>query len=241
MIVLVTDFGLAGPYVGQMQAVLAREAPGRVVINLFADAPVHDPRATGYLVAAYAQAFPVDSVFLCVVDPGVGSAQHEPVFARAAQRWFVGPGNGLFDVLLGRDPQARLWAIDWRPPHLSASFHGRDLYAPVAAMLACGVQVPAHPLPLPDPRACPADLDAVVYVDAFGNLMVGRRAATVAAPATLHAGGRRLSRRRTFADVPPGTAFWYENANGLVEIAVNRGRAAEVLGLGAGAPVRFES
>lgn len=241
MIVLVTDFGPGGPYVGQMRAVLAREAPGATVIELFSDAPAHDPRATAYLLAAYAPDFPPEAVFLCVVDPGVGTQERLPVIARAGGKWFVGPGNGLFDVVLKRAADRRLWEIRWAPPRLSASFHGRDLFAPVAAMIARGQMPPRAPLPLPALADCAEDLDAVVYVDVFGNVMIGRRASTVAPYARLEAGGRLLARRRTFGDVAPGTAFWYENANGLAEIAVNRGRADRQLGLKVGDAVRFRT
>ncbi|MGB8275409.1 MAG: SAM-dependent chlorinase/fluorinase, partial [Alphaproteobacteria bacterium] len=121
MIVLVTDFGLAGPYVGQMKAVLVREAPGVPVIDLLADAPVFDPMAAAYLLAAYVEEFPPGSVFLCVVDPGVGSGRGA-VIMQADGRWFVGPDNGLFAIVARRAGQSRWWDIAWKPPRLSASF-----------------------------------------------------------------------------------------------------------------------
>ncbi|MGB8275192.1 MAG: SAM hydroxide adenosyltransferase, partial [Alphaproteobacteria bacterium] len=83
----------------------------------------------------------------------------------------------------------------------------------------------------------PDDLARIVYIDHFGNAMTGLRAATLAPGATLEVQGRSLERARTFSDVPPGTAFWYENANGLAEIAVAEGRAGESLGLRVGTPV----
>ena len=95
MIALFTDFGLHGPYTGQMKAALHQMAPGTPVIDLFADAPVGNPRASAYLLAVYAAWFPAGTVFLCVVDPGVGGAR-PPVILEADGRWYVGPGNGLF-------------------------------------------------------------------------------------------------------------------------------------------------
>ncbi|MCC7411341.1 MAG: SAM-dependent chlorinase/fluorinase [Gammaproteobacteria bacterium] len=242
MIVLVTDFGLRGPYVGQLHAVLRARAPGVDIVNLFADAPAFDPAATSYLLAAYCAGFAAGTVFLCVVDPGVGSSGHRPVCVRAGGHWFVGPHNGLFDVVLERhaDSHRSVEEIIWRPELLSASFHGRDLYAPVAAMLACG-QLPARrALPVPAAGSTPADLDATVYVDGYGNVMTGRRACTVAPDALLRLGPHALQRRRTFADVPGTTPFWYENSNGLAEIAVNRGSAAALLNIGIGVRVSFE-
>jgi S-adenosylmethionine hydrolase len=132
MIVLFTDFGLQGPYTGQMKAVLHQMAPGVPIIDLFADAPAGNPKASAYLLAAYAQWFAAGTTFLCVVDPGVGGAR-PPVMLDADGRWYVGPGNGLFELIERRATQARSWDIDWRPQHLSASFHGRDLFSRIAA------------------------------------------------------------------------------------------------------------
>lgn len=240
MIVLFTDFGLEGPYTGQVKAVLAGAAPGVPVIDLFADAPSRDPRAAAYLLAAFAPEFPPGTVFLCVVDPGVGSAR-AALALRADGRWFVGPDNGLLAIAGRRAAALAPWEILWRPERLSASFHGRDLFAPAAAALATGGE-PGEGAPAPlTARArgrdeCagadwPDDLAEVVYVDVFGNAMTGLRAATIPAGAGLRAGGRVIARARTFADAPPGAAFWYENANGLAEVAVSGGRADRALGL----------
>ena len=144
MIVLFTDFGLQGPYTGQMKAVLHQMAPDVPIIDLFADAPAGNPKASAYLLAAYAHWFAAGTTFLCVVDPGVGGAR-PPVMLDADGRWYVGPGNGLFELIERRATTARSFDIDWRPQHLSASFHGRDLFAPVSAMLARGEPPPGHP------------------------------------------------------------------------------------------------
>ena len=137
MIALFTDFGLEGPYTGQVKAVLHRMAPGVQVIDLFADAPMGDPKASAYLLAAYAPWFPEGTVFLCVVDPGVGG-ERPAVVVEADGRVFVGPGGGLFELVRRRADTTRTVEIVWRPEPLSASFHGRDLFAPVAAMIARG-------------------------------------------------------------------------------------------------------
>ena len=239
MIVLFSDFGLEGPYIGQVKAVLAREAPGVPVVDLFSDAPPCDPKAGAYLLPAFTREFGPGSVFLCVVDPGVGGPRR-PVIVEADGRFFVGPGNGLFELVMRRAATPRLLEITWRPQRLSASFHGRDLFAPVAARIARGET------PLAEPRDAtvrpggdwPDDLAEIVYVDRFGNCMTGLRASSLPPEACLEAPGVRLARRRTFSDVGEGEAFCYENANGLIEIAVNRGRADRVLGLAVGAPVR---
>lgn len=237
MIVLFTDFGLHGPYTGQMKAVLHQMAPGVPVIDLFADAPSGNPKASAYLLAAFAVWFPAGTVFLCVVDPGVGGAR-PAVILEAGGRWYVGPGNGLFELIQRRAETTRSFDITWHPERLSASFHGRDLFAPVAAMLARGEPPPGQlRKDGADRRAdWPDDLSEVVYVNHFGNAMTGLRAAMLPKGARLAAAGRILERARTFSDLPPGMAFWYENSNGLAEIAVNQGRADRELGLAIGMP-----
>jgi S-adenosylmethionine hydrolase len=242
MIVLFTDFGLQGPYTGQMKAVLHRMAPGVPAIDLFADAPVGNPKASAYLLAVYVEWFPARTVFLCVVDPGVGGARPS-IILEADGRWYVGPGNGLFELVRRRAGTSRSWDIDWKPERLSSSFHGRDLFAPVAAMLARGDPPPGRPrTDAADRRPqWPDDLGEIVYVDHFGNAMTGLRAAMLPPGARLAAAGRVLERKRTFGDRPPGAPFWYENSNGLAEIAVNQGRADRDLGLAIGSPVAVVS
>lgn len=232
MIVLFTDFGLQGPYCGQMKAVLHAAAPGLPVIDLFSDLAPFNARAAAYLLPAYAGEFPAGSVFLCVVDPGVGG-DRAAVIVEAGGYRFVGPDNGLFAMLARRFPDAAWSRISWRPELLSASFHGRDLFAPVVARLANGqpVETEPYPAPLLFPD-WPDDLPEIVYVDHYGNAVTGLRAGEIAGDAVLTVEGRKLMPARTFSDAKEGEAFWYGNANGLVEIAVNRGSAAELLGLG---------
>jgi S-adenosyl-L-methionine hydrolase (adenosine-forming) len=238
MIVLFTDFGLSGPYTGQVKAVLARQAPGVPVIDLFADLPAGEAQFAAYLLAAYARWFAPPVVFMAVVDPGVGSSRRA-VVVEADERFYVGPENGLFELVLRRAGRVRVWEIVWRPEALSASFHGRDLFAPVAARLARGgphaaILRPTEIARFPD---WPDDLPAIVYVDRFGNAMTGLRASAVPSSAQIVVGGRALRHAATFSEVQPGEAFWYENANGLVELAVNRGSAHTLLGLAPGSPV----
>ena len=237
---LFTDFGLHGPYTGQVKAALHQMAPGIPVVDLFADAPVGNPKSSAYLLAAYAKWFAAGTVFLCVVDPGVGGIR-PALILEADRRWYVGPGNGLFELVQRRAAKARSWEIGWKPERLSASFHGRDLFAPVAAMLTRGAPPPGLlGKDVADRRmGWPDDLCEIVYVDHFGNAMTGLRAATLPHEARLATAGRLLERAVTFSDRPPGAAFWYENSNGLIEIAVNQGRADRDLGLAIGTPVEI--
>lgn len=237
MIVLFTDFGITDPYVGQMHARLVREAPGVPVIDLFHSVPSFNIRAGAYLLPAYASDFPPDTVFVCVVDPGVGGARR-PVLLRADKRWYVGPDNGLFEIVKRRASEYQCHLIRWRPEKLSASFHGRDLFAPVAAQLARGEMPEAESavLTTPPDAPWPDDLAEIIYIDHYGNAITGLRAMSVSTLREIRAGGEVLKYARVFSDVPPGRAFWYENANGLVEIAVNSGNAAVQLSLKPGDP-----
>jgi S-adenosyl-L-methionine hydrolase (adenosine-forming) len=238
MIVLFTDFGLAGPYTGQINAALHLAAPGVPVIQLFADAPAGQPKPAAYLLAAYARWFPAGTVLLCIVDPGVGGARRA-LIAEADGRLYVGPDNGLFELVLRRAEAPCCWDITWCPPVLSGSFHGRDLFAPIAARLARGEPPSAMarsfvPAPHTD---WPDDLAEIVYVDHYGNALTGLRGECLPESAHLAAAGHRIAHGDTFSAVPPGKAFWYVNSNGLVEIAVNQGRADERLGLAVGSGI----
>jgi S-adenosylmethionine hydrolase len=234
-IVLFTDYGLEGPYIGQLEAVLHQQVPGTPVIKLFSDLAPFDIESAACLLPAYTTGFPAGTVFLCVVDPGVGTAR-AGVVVNADGRWFVGPNEGLFALLARRADSVECRELpDPEPGLVSSSFHGRDVFAPVAAQLVrgdvSGEPVAASCLDRPD---WPDDSFRIVYIDRFGNAMTGVRAAALDNTVTLTVNGCALQSARTFADVPTGEAFWYENANGLVEIAVNQGRADEVLGLQVG-------
>lgn len=239
MIVLYTDFGWEGPYVGQMKAVLAREAPEVAVIDLMHDAPAFSPRPAGYLLAALAGEFPLDTVFVAVIDPGVGDPARRPAAVRADGRWFVGPDNGLFNAVAARARHASWWDLTWRPGRLSTSFHGRDLFAPVGALLARGEQPPGETVPVAERLYAdwPDDLAEVIYIDHYGNCVTGFRASMLPEGPEVRVDGRVLARGATFAGRPVGEAFWYENSAGLVELAANQARADVGLGLAVGDPV----
>lgn len=241
MIFLFTDFGLRDIYVGQVKAVLQSRAPREAVIDLLHDAPPFNVRAGAYLLAALTAQQPKDSVTLAVVDPGVGG-DRAPVAVLADGRWFVGPDNGLISVIAARAKKSEAYSIGWRPKALSASFHGRDLFAPVAALLARGNRRQARLK-----RAAlavnfgPDDLAEVIYVDHFGNVVTGLRAAAVPRSREVAAGGRGIPGARVFSEVRPGAVFWYENSLGLVEIAAHSASAAQALGLKVGDAVGIAS
>src|SRR5512138_140474 len=136
MIALYTDFGADDIYVAQVKSVMLEELAGRVpIVDLLHSVPAFDIAAGAHLLAALQTRFPRGTVFLAVVDPGVGS-ERDAAVVEADGKWFVGPDNGLLSVAAARATEARTWRILWRPPALSVSFHGRDLFAPVAAWIA---------------------------------------------------------------------------------------------------------
>jgi S-adenosylmethionine hydrolase len=241
MIATFTDFGTADPYLGQVRAVMHQQAPGVPVVDIFAELPAFHAQAAAYLVPAYSQYLPSGTICLCVVDPGVGGAR-AALAVDADGRWYVGPDNGLLSQVIAQAARSRVYEITWRPDRLSDSFHGRDLFAPVCAMLARGEPVPGREL-VQAGGWCqpewPADLHEVVYVDHYGNAITGLRAGRLAATAGIEIGGVHCKRGRTFCEAPPQTAFWYANANGLVEIAVSRGGAAPALELTVGQSFRI--
>jgi S-adenosylmethionine hydrolase len=239
MFVLFTDFGSQGPYLGQVRAVLHGANTGLPVVDACADAPGFDPRSSAYLLAALTAYYPEGSIWVAVVDPGVGT-DRDGLILNAGGRWFVGPDNGLLSQVACRHPGSRVWRILWRPEWLSSSFHGRDWFAPVATHLATQGLPDAEPLPSRMlGHDWPADSASVIYVDHYGNLMTGLRAESVPADAQLDLGALPIKRADTFSSVSRGQVFWFINSMGLVEIAVNQGRADRLLGLGVGALVSW--
>lgn len=239
MILLFTDYGGSDIYVGQLKVALLGRAPDARIIDLLHEVPNFDARLGAHLLAALSRAGEEASITLAVVDAGVGSARR-PVVMHADGRWYVGPDNGLLSVVAARARACRLWRIDWRPEHLSSSFHGRDLFAPVAAMLERNEWWPGALTEVERLEVAfdETDLPQVIYIDHYGNAMTGMRAGAVPHSALLAVAGHRLRHARVFSEVSAGTPFWYENSVGLVEIAVNCGSAAKQLGLSPGSPVQ---
>jgi len=240
-IVLFTDFGAQDLYVGQLKAVLGERAPRARVIDALHDAPAFDIESSAHLLAALAARYPRDGVFLAVVDPGVGGAR-DAIIVRADGRSFVGPDNGLLSVVWGRARHRSCRRIVWRPERLSASFHGRDLFAPVAAALAAGRLPRGWAVRSRAPRILfdADDRPTVIYIDHYGNAMTGIRADPRRRSARLRVGRRALGFARIFEAAPRGSAaFWTVNSLGLVEIAANRASAAHRLGLRVGRRVAW--
>ncbi len=232
MILTVTDFGIGSPYLGQMRAALRSAGADCEVIDLVADLTPYRIEAAAHFLASQVAWFPRGAIFLGVVDPGVGSARCSMVL-QADGQWFVGPDNGLFDVVAARASVVEKYRIEWVPEQLSATFHGRDLFAPIAAALHAGQAMDGklQPIEVEHKPSRGEDYAGIIYFDCYGNAMTGLRAGYCSDSALLEVAGRRLSNARTFSDMPIGTPFWYCNSVGLIEVAVNQGNAQEVLQL----------
>jgi hypothetical protein len=242
LIATYTDFGPTGPYLGQMAAVVAVLAPKVPQVALMADAPMFDPLSAGLLLAHLCNDLPPGTLILAVVDPGVGG-ERRPIMMKNGTHLFVGPDNGLFVPAVRRSEHCEIEAIAWRPQRLSDSFHGRDLFAPVAARLASGEEVSGTPL---SPRELVGydlayDNDTIIYIDNYGNALTGIDAQYVNDDNVISVNGATLRYARTFSEVPMGQPFWYRNSNNLVEIAVNRGSASQLLNLEPGMKVRLQT
>lgn len=240
MIVLFSDFGLKGPYIGQMTAAVLVEAPNVRVVNLMSDAPAYDPNASAYLLASLVSSFPERTVFLCVVDPGVGS-QRKPLVIEADNRFFVGPDNGLLAVAAKRAKHAVAQEIVWEPEELSETFHGRDLFAPVAAKIVTGRAVETRDMDVTGIVGWnwPKESEKAVYIDGYGNIVTGVRAENLSKESTVEIDGKRIEWALRFSSVQKSRCFWYENSNGLVEVAAREDSAAKLLGLGVGDKIKI--
>jgi S-adenosylmethionine hydrolase len=257
IITLTTDFGLKGPFVGVMKGAILRQMPEAVIVDLTHEIPAHWPIEAGFWLARSYHYFPAGSVHVAVVDPGVGTRRN--IIAGAFDgHLFLAPDNGLLQPLLGR-PGARCHRLaeDWRArqdwPVPSNTFHGRDIFAPLAAGLAAGrfgiadIGPPAGelvPSLLEDPLCSEHEIrGSVVAIDNFGNLITNIEAGPLnrLRKAEVLAGGRRIGLCRTYGEARPGEFLALVNSFGVLEIARAEGHAADGLGLGRGAPVTVVS
>jgi S-adenosylmethionine hydrolase len=250
LIALLTDFGTPDGYVGVMKGVILGIAPHVRLVDLTHDIAPQDVREAAWVLHTAWRYFPDGAIFLCVIDPGVGSARAAMALS-AGGRYFVGPDNGLFTYIYQAEPGAHAVALD-RPeyhlPHPSATFHGRDIFAPGAAHLARGVPLEELGSPLsterlmrfaiPEPERHAAGITAhIVHVDHFGNLITDLdadlTASILASPrSALHVAGTIISARAsTFAAGPDHRPFMLRDSSGHLAIAVRNGSAVSTLGV----------
>lgn len=260
ILTLLTDFGLADPYVGMMKGAIAQIDPTLTVIDLTHQIPPQDvATARFHLMTAYSY-FPAGTVHMAVVDPGVGS-QRRAIALQLSDGYLVGPDNGLFSGVLAANPP--LAAVEltnpayWRTASPSATFHGRDVFAPAGAHLACGVVLADLGRAITPDSLVRLDLPTwqqdghsitghIQAIDHFGNAITTIPAAAVsgadwelrvgvgASPAEPY---RPIPARRTYADAEPGSLLALIGSHGYVEIACNQGSARQALGIAVGDPI----
>lgn len=242
MIQIFSDFGAQDIYVGQVKSAIMLHSQNCSVLDLFHEAPQFCPLPAAHLLAALSDRFDVGSVCLAVVDPGVGSAR-EGLVMLADDVWYVGPDNGLLSVVAARSRMVELWRIRWVPENCSNSFHGRDIFGPIAAWIDKG-EFPHGKLidtASMDIRFGDRDLNELIYIDHYGNAMTGMRGEQVAGAHVLNVDGHIITKARVFSEVTQGELFWYVNSIGLVEIAANMSSAAQLLNLQIGMSVTVSS
>lgn len=252
IITLLTDFGLEDSYIGVMKGVIASICPNALVVDLTHYVPPQDIATAAFLLDISVDYFPPDTIHVAVVDPGVGTAR-KPVAIRTASATFVGPDNGIFTLVLQRHRMVQAVCLDnphYHLPVLSSTFHGRDLFAPVAAHLACGAPFEQlgtpvtrlQRLPFPRPRVSWTGICAtVVHIDRFGNAITNltrsqydswRARWSVEEPLVqVDKHPHLLPLRRTYGDVSPGEPLALFSSSQRLEIAIHQGNAAATFGI----------
>ncbi len=249
IITLTTDFGTEDPYVGIMKGVILGIAPEATIVDLSHGVPPQDVRRASFLISSAVPYFPPGTIHVVVVDPGVGS-ERRPIALQTQRASYVAPDNGVLTLVLHREPATRIVHLTnaryWLPM-VSATFHGRDVFAPVAAHLARGVPLDelGEPideivtLPLLQPT-CQADgsiVGHIQHIDHFGNCITDIPAEMVASTAsiTVEVAGHRIhGLAPTYAAVAPGNLVALIGSAGYLEVAIREGNAARQLGIEVG-------
>jgi S-adenosylmethionine hydrolase len=251
-ITLLTDFGIKDVYVGVMHGVILRINPAATIVDLCHDVPPQDVRSAAFVLSSAYPYFHEDTIHVIVVDPGVGS-ERRAIAMRTAHGTFVAPDNGVLTYVLGRESLLEMVHLTnskyWLSP-LSDTFHGRDVFAPVAAHLSLGVPLsefgPALRQPerfeIPEPRlrSNGTIVGQVLYIDGFGNLITnipGERLPRAGALKVRIAGQNVAGPLKTYAEVRDGQLLALVDSSGHLEIAVRNGNAAGTLRVACGAEV----
>ena len=255
LVTLTTDFGLREPFVGIMKGVMLAHAAHLRFIDMAHDVSAFQPVEAGFWLAGALRYFPAGTVHVAVVDPGVGTPR-ALLAALANEQVLLAPDNGLLAPLAVRKKIDRIIRIDlarlvqYGVSDVSATFHGRDVFAPLAAAIAAGRCDPVDlgeevdsldqsGWPATTTRSDGGVAGVVVAVDRFGNLISNIEATAVVAlnSPTVHIGGLRLPLRRTYGDAAAGEYRGLINSFEVLEVARSRGNAAGGLGLAVGAPI----
>lgn len=243
IITLLTDFGTADSYVAEMKGVLSTYAPHATLVDITHEVSPGDVRAAQYVLSRIWMFFPEGTIYVAVVDAGVGT-DRRVIGATRFGRYFLAPDNGLLSFLSLNATFISIPVL----PEAAPTFHGRDVFAPAAGVLAKGGSLESLGTPITDPIYVPlpiptTDGDAVVgeviYVDRFGTLITNISPSALKPGASIRVGEVDAGPlRRTFADVASGELVAFTGSGGTVEIAVRDGSAMRTLGLSVGAEVR---
>ncbi len=253
LLTFLSDFGLQDGYVAAVKGAVFSRADGVQIVDITHEIPLGAIDAASYVLQQAAPHFPLGTVHLVVIDPGVGSTRRA-IVVDADGHIFVAPDNGVLTGILDTSAEIRAHAITkeelWNPS-VSSVFHGRDVFGPVAAYLVNGgsIEEVGEPVRMeslvrsawPEPRSDGTSwLGQVVYVDRFGNLITNLPLdASVGHQGHVEIQEHRIVLRRTYSEVAPAELVALRGSSGLLEIACNRGNAADILGLGRGAAVVF--
>jgi S-adenosylmethionine hydrolase len=255
VVTITTDFGHQGPFVATMKGRILTRLPTARIIDVTHEVPVYWPAEAGFWLLRAFEYFPAGSVHIGVVDPGVGT-DRDIVAVQAREHVFIAPDNGLLAPIVGKHRDAIVHRLD-TPAAIrrfnltapSATFHGRDIFAPIAAELAAGRTTVAElgprvtdivPAWVDEPVVAPDQVAGVIItIDHFGNLITNIEAGLIQrfAHPMVRTAGHTFPMRRTYGEVRPGDYLALINSFGVVEIARAEQSAAEALGLGRGAPV----
>ena len=254
VITITTDFGHKGPFAAVMKGVILSRLPNARVIDLAHDIPAQWPPEAGFWVSRSYQWFPAGSVHLAIVDPGVGT-ERDILVVDCDGHVFMAPDNGLLAQLLENCPQPRVYKLDLekleplRLPVPSATFHGRDIFAPVAAELAAG-RVAVSDIATPTNEWTPGWIDepeaaagkvagVIVTIDTFGNLISNIDAQLIEhfSEPVADIAGHQIAMQTTYGRAQPGDYLALINSFGVIEIARAEGSAADGLGSARGAPL----
>lgn len=253
IITLTTDFGLQDYYVGAMKAVMLNIAPDVRLVDISHDIPPQDIMAGSWVLKNSTSLFPEGTIHTVVVDPGVGTERH-PVALQVDGQFYVGPDNGIFSqVIEGKDFKAvRLGNKKYWREQTSNTFHGRDIFAPVAAHLSQGVTLADLGKPLDElvtyRGAVPiSDKDGiqgwVIHIDKFGNLVTNLSSSLIdevskGRKVKIYVGNTILDEIATsFGSVPEGEPVAYIGSSGMLEVGINKGSAEQMLGVQKGAQI----
>jgi S-adenosyl-L-methionine hydrolase (adenosine-forming) len=254
IITLTTDFGWSDPFVGIMKGVILGIAPGARIVDLTHDVGPYDVTEAAFVVLSAYRYFPAGTVHVVVVDPGVGTARR-PIAALARDQYFVAPDNGVLSFVLHSAAEARVHHISNQELFLATvgyTFHGRDIFAPIAAHLSTGIHLDSVgeritdfiSRSLPRAKSCGEGrlTGRVIRIDRFGNIITDLYPTDLGRNFSIRIGGREVKRLcRTFAEAEPDEFFAVEGSTGYIEIALNQGAAADRLKVVRGAEIEVET